>query len=99
MSRSQTLRYVTPLLQFTSASDVWSYGVTLWEMFSYGAMPWNGKTGAEILLLIDQKREHLDRPTACPEDMYVMMEECWNYAPVKRPTFAQIMTQFPERWD
>ncbi|EYC10540.1 hypothetical protein Y032_0055g2613 [Ancylostoma ceylanicum] len=84
-------------LKFTSASDVWSYGVTLWEMFSYGAMPWNGRTGAEILQLIDQKREHLDRPTACPEDMYAMMEECWNYAPVKRPTFAQIMTQFPER--
>ncbi|ETN80570.1 variant SH3 domain protein, partial [Necator americanus] len=84
-------------LKFTSASDVWSYGVTLWEMFSYGEMPWNGKTGAEILQLIDQKREHLGRPTSCPEDMYAMMEECWNYAPIKRPTFAQIMTQFPER--
>ncbi|PIO69464.1 variant SH3 domain protein, partial [Teladorsagia circumcincta] len=76
--------------KFTSASDVWSFGVTLWEMFSYGEMPWNGKTGAE-------QRKHLDRPTACPEDMYALMEECWNYAAIKRPTFAQIMTQFPER--
>ncbi|WKY08360.1 hypothetical protein Q1695_007689 [Nippostrongylus brasiliensis] len=84
-------------LKFTSASDVWSFGVTLWEMFSYGEMPWNGKTGAEILNLIDQQRKHLDRPTACPEDMYALMEECWNYAATKRPTFAQIMTQFPER--
>ncbi|KAK6046866.1 hypothetical protein COOONC_15627 [Cooperia oncophora] len=84
-------------LKFTSASDVWSFGVTLWEMFSYGEMPWQGKTGAEILNLIDQQRKHLDRPTACPEDMYTLMEECWNYAPIKRPTFAQIMTQFPER--
>ncbi|CAJ0603569.1 unnamed protein product [Cylicocyclus nassatus] len=84
-------------LKFTSASDVWSYGVTLWEMFSYGDMPWNGKTGAEILELIDQKREHLDRPITCPEDMYAMMEECWSYAPNKRPTFAQIITQFPDR--
>ncbi|VDL76086.1 unnamed protein product [Nippostrongylus brasiliensis] len=84
-------------LKFTSASDVWSFGVTLWEMFSYGEMPWNGKTGAEILNLIDQQRKHLDRPTACPEDMYALMEECWNYVATKRPTFAQIMTQFPER--
>ncbi|XGW26729.1 hypothetical protein V3C99_007373 [Haemonchus contortus] len=84
-------------LKFTSASDVWSFGVTLWEMFSYGEMPWNGKTGAEILNLIDQQRKHLDRPTACPEDMYALMEECWNYVAIKRPTFAQIMTQFPER--
>uniref|UniRef100_A0A8L8L3P3 non-specific protein-tyrosine kinase n=1 Tax=Heligmosomoides polygyrus TaxID=6339 RepID=A0A8L8L3P3_HELPZ len=84
-------------LKFTSASDVWSFGVTLWEMFSYGEMPWNGKTGAEILNLIDQQRQHLSRPTACPEDMYSLMEECWNYVAGKRPTFAQIMTQFPER--
>ncbi|KAJ1364364.1 hypothetical protein KIN20_024450 [Parelaphostrongylus tenuis] len=84
-------------LKFTSASDVWSFGVTLWEMFSYGEMPWNGKTGAEILYLIDQKRQHLDRPTTCPEDMYALMEECWNYIALERPTFAQIITQFPER--
>ncbi|PIO67455.1 variant SH3 domain protein, partial [Teladorsagia circumcincta] len=51
----------------------------------------------KILNLIDQQRKHLDRPTACPEDMYALMEECWNYAAIKRPTFAQIMTQFPER--
>ncbi|VDO42653.1 unnamed protein product [Haemonchus placei] len=92
------IRSINRLLNgFTSASDVWSFGVTLWEMFSYGEMPWNGKTGAEILNLIDQQRKHLDRPTACPEDMYALMEECWNYSAIKRPTFAQIMTQFPER--
>uniref|UniRef100_A0A158PCU0 non-specific protein-tyrosine kinase n=1 Tax=Angiostrongylus cantonensis TaxID=6313 RepID=A0A158PCU0_ANGCA len=84
-------------LKFTSSSDVWSFGVTLWEMFSYGEMPWNGKTGAEILYLIDQKRQHLSRPTTCPEDMYALMEECWSYTALERPTFAQIITQFPER--
>ncbi|KJH48926.1 p21-Rho-binding domain protein [Dictyocaulus viviparus] len=84
-------------LKFTSSSDVWSFGVTLWEMFSYGEMPWNGKTGAEILHIIDQQREHLGRPTFCPEDMYALMEECWCYNPTERPTFAQIITQFPER--
>lgn len=35
-------------LQFTTASDIWAFAVTLWEMFTYGQMPWNGMTGAEV---------------------------------------------------
>lgn len=42
-------------LKFTSKSDVWAYGVTIWEMFSYGEMPWKGRSGAQILELVDRK--------------------------------------------
>lgn len=84
-------------LKFTSKSDVWAYGVTLWEMFSYGKMPWGGRSGAQILDQIDKKREHLQRPLACPEDMYDMMVETWTHQYENRPTFAEILVQFPER--
>lgn len=41
-------------LRFTSSSDVWAYGVSLWEMFSYGFQPWAALTGQQILEAIDE---------------------------------------------
>uniref|UniRef100_A0A1I7XID6 non-specific protein-tyrosine kinase n=1 Tax=Heterorhabditis bacteriophora TaxID=37862 RepID=A0A1I7XID6_HETBA len=84
-------------LKFTSASDVWAFGVTLWEMFTQGQMPWNGMTGAQILEAVDLERRILERPSACPEDIYEIMKECWTHAYTDRPTFAQLIVQFPER--
>ncbi|GMR50777.1 hypothetical protein PMAYCL1PPCAC_20972 [Pristionchus mayeri] len=84
-------------LKFTHSSDVWAYGVTLWEMFSYGRMPWEGKNGAEILEAVDKQRRHLARPRLCPEDMYALMGECWAHDPTARPTFAALLAQLPDR--
>uniref|UniRef100_A0A1I7TQ30 non-specific protein-tyrosine kinase n=1 Tax=Caenorhabditis tropicalis TaxID=1561998 RepID=A0A1I7TQ30_9PELO len=84
-------------LKFTSKSDVWAYGVTIWEMFSYGEMPWKGRSGAQILELVDRKKELLPRPQACPEDIYDMLREAWTHQVQERPTFAAIVAQFPER--
>ncbi|CAD6199487.1 unnamed protein product [Caenorhabditis auriculariae] len=84
-------------LKFTSKSDVWAYGVTLWEMFTYGQMPWQGRSGAQILEAVDRRRELLERPSACPEDIYELMKETWTHAPERRPTFAEIVEKFPER--
>lgn len=84
-------------LKFTSASDVWSYGVTLFEMFSYGQMPWAGFTGAQILSAIDYPRmQRLECPDACPADIYKLMLQCWAHKPEERPSFTDIVRQLPD---
>uniref|UniRef100_A0A0K0FWS7 non-specific protein-tyrosine kinase n=1 Tax=Strongyloides venezuelensis TaxID=75913 RepID=A0A0K0FWS7_STRVS len=83
-------------LKFTSSSDVWSYGVTIWEMFSYGEIPWAGYTGAEILIAVDIKKERLPCPSACPTDLYQLLLRCWNHEQHKRPTFSDLVERLPD---
>uniref|UniRef100_A0A1I7VZ39 non-specific protein-tyrosine kinase n=1 Tax=Loa loa TaxID=7209 RepID=A0A1I7VZ39_LOALO len=84
-------------LKFTSASDVWSYGVTLFEIFSFGQMPWAGLTGAQILAAIDYPNlQRLECPDACPIEFYNLMMQCWAHKPEERPSFADIVRQLPE---
>ncbi|KAA3676592.1 uncharacterized protein DEA37_0006998 [Paragonimus westermani] len=90
--------------QFTSSSDVWAYGVTLWELFTYGFTPWAGLTGRQILEAIDMPRAtRLDQPDACPDAIYdAVMRACWTHESRGRPTFAQLLGMLPrlcpERW-
>ncbi|CAB3384897.1 Hypothetical predicted protein [Cloeon dipterum] len=84
-------------LRFTSASDVWAYGVTLWEMFSYGFQPWAALTGQQILEAIDEPScQRLEQPDCCPRDYYGLMLKCWHHDPVKRPKFADLMGLLPD---
>uniref|UniRef100_A0A8R1TT30 non-specific protein-tyrosine kinase n=2 Tax=Onchocerca TaxID=6281 RepID=A0A8R1TT30_ONCVO len=84
-------------LKFTSASDVWSYGVTLFEIFSFGQMPWAGFTGAQILAAIDYPNlQRLECPDACPIEFYDLMMQCWAHKPEERPSFTDIVRQLPE---
>ncbi|KAE8620724.1 hypothetical protein XENTR_v10010438 [Xenopus tropicalis] len=76
---------------FSNQSDVWMFGVTLWEMFTYGQEPWMGFSGKQILLKIDRDRETLERPDDCPQALYEVMKKCWIYEPDQRPTFANLM--------
>ncbi|CAL1289571.1 unnamed protein product [Larinioides sclopetarius] len=76
--------------QFSHASDTWMFGVTLWEMFTFGEEPWAAITGAQILQKIDQEGERLRRPEACPTDIYQLMLQCWAHKPSDRPTFLAL---------
>ncbi|KAM7343941.1 activated Cdc42 kinase [Cochliomyia hominivorax] len=76
--------------QFSHASDTWMFGVTLWEMFTFGEDPWVGLNGSQILRKIDREGERLHHPDACPPDVYEMMLQCWDKTPAERPTFAAI---------
>ncbi|XP_030843117.1 uncharacterized protein LOC587777 isoform X4 [Strongylocentrotus purpuratus] len=84
-------------LTFTKASDVWSFGVTMWEMFSYGRKPFAHLSGEEILKTIDKPRlERLERPEACPLKIYELMLRCWTHEPESRMSFAELHEELPK---
>uniref|UniRef100_A0A1A9ZW58 non-specific protein-tyrosine kinase n=1 Tax=Glossina pallidipes TaxID=7398 RepID=A0A1A9ZW58_GLOPL len=84
-------------LRFTNASDVWAYGVCLWEMFSYGFQPWAALTGLQILEAIDAPNyQRLEQPECCPREHYNLMMKCWQDDPSKRPKFNEIYEMLPE---
>ncbi|XP_066920050.1 tyrosine-protein kinase HTK16-like [Clytia hemisphaerica] len=78
---------------FSQKSDVWSYGVTLWEMFTFGELPYGEMTGAEVISLLEQG-QRLERPEDCPQHTYSIMLRCWHIDPAQRPTFKELHTIF-----
>lgn len=81
---------------FSHPSDVWMFGVTLWEMFTYGQEPWLGLSGRQILSKIDREGEVLERPDDCPLGLYSIMVKCWAHKPEHRPNFSGLMTLIQE---
>ncbi|XP_048460580.1 tyrosine kinase, non-receptor, 2b isoform X3 [Rhincodon typus] len=75
---------------FSHASDTWMFGVTLWEMYTYGQEPWIGLNGSQILHKIDKEGERLQRPEDCPQDIYNVLLQCWAHKPEDRPTFMAL---------
>lgn len=78
---------------FSHSSDVWSFGVTLWEMFSFGLVPYGEMKGVDVIKAIEEG-DRLTRPAKCPEKMFTCMESCWNYNPKERPSFQYLMRFF-----
>uniref|UniRef100_A0A3Q2Z1X0 non-specific protein-tyrosine kinase n=1 Tax=Hippocampus comes TaxID=109280 RepID=A0A3Q2Z1X0_HIPCM len=75
--------------KFSTKSDVWSFGVLMWEAYSYGEKPYRGMRGNNVLQLIESGMR-MDAPPNCPEEMDSLMKTCWTYEVEKRPTFAVI---------
>lgn len=74
---------------FSTQSDVWSYGVVLWELFSLARTPYPGFDNRSVLhMLSDGYR--MEKPEFAPQRLYDFMLECWNVEPAKRPSFTDL---------
>ncbi|KAI9559916.1 hypothetical protein GHT06_013923 [Daphnia sinensis] len=74
---------------FSSQSDVWSYGVVLWELFALGKIPYPGMNGA-ILVKDIQDGLRMEKPDYAPNFFGQVMKSCWEKEPNARPTFHQL---------
>nr|KAF6346536.1 fibroblast growth factor receptor 4 [Pipistrellus kuhlii] len=75
---------------YTHQSDVWSFGILLWEIFTLGGSPYPGIPVEELFSLL-REGHRMDRPPNCPPELYGLMRECWHAAPSQRPTFKQLV--------
>uniref|UniRef100_A0A8C7V1Q4 receptor protein-tyrosine kinase n=1 Tax=Oncorhynchus mykiss TaxID=8022 RepID=A0A8C7V1Q4_ONCMY len=76
--------------KFTSASDVWSYGIVMWEVMSYGERPYWDMSNQDVIKAIDEGYR-LPPPMDCPVALHQLMLDCWQRERGDRPKFGQIV--------
>ncbi|KAH8401768.1 hypothetical protein KR009_007790, partial [Drosophila setifemur] len=75
--------------RFTTASDVWMFGVCIWEILMLGVKPFQGVKNSDVISKLENG-ERLPLPPNCPPRLYSLMSQCWAYEPLKRPNFKRI---------
>lgn len=75
--------------RFSTKSDVWAFGVLLWELATYGMSPYPGVDLTEVYLLLE-RGYRMECPSGCPHNVYELMKECWQWEATDRPTFKEI---------
>ena len=81
--------------RFTIKSDVWSFGILLWEIVTYSQVPYSGMTNTEVLEKI-QTGCRMGCPPNCPKQLHDVMLNCWREEPANRPTFETLQWQLEE---
>ncbi|KAI4809855.1 hypothetical protein KUCAC02_018713 [Chaenocephalus aceratus] len=76
---------------FTIKSDIWSFGVLLYEIITYGKCPYPGMTKAEVISSV-QRGYRMPQPDSCPDELYAIMTSCWKHKPEDRPTFEYLQS-------
>uniref|UniRef100_A0A8C2L5K7 receptor protein-tyrosine kinase n=1 Tax=Cyprinus carpio TaxID=7962 RepID=A0A8C2L5K7_CYPCA len=76
--------------KFTSASDVWSYGIVMWEVMSYGERPYWDMSNQDVIKAIEEGYR-LPPPMDCPVSLHQLMLDCWQKERAERPKFSQIV--------
>ncbi|XP_053488483.1 tyrosine-protein kinase receptor TYRO3 isoform X2 [Ictalurus furcatus] len=82
---------------YTTQSDVWAFGVTMWEIMARGQTPYPGVENSEVYEYLI-KGERLKQPSDCPDDIYEIMHSCWSPVPKCRPSFQQLIAQLEGLW-
>ncbi|EOA97273.1 Tyrosine-protein kinase FRK, partial [Anas platyrhynchos] len=77
---------------FSIKSDVWSFGILLFEILTYGKTPYAGLTGQQVIQMLDTGYR-LPKPRCCPQSIYEMMRQCWSQEASERPTFQDLCWQ------
>ncbi|XP_048224793.1 tyrosine-protein kinase Fes/Fps [Perognathus longimembris pacificus] len=75
--------------RYSSESDVWSFGILLWEAFSLGVSPYPNLSNQQTREFVE-KGGRLSCPELCPDAVFRLMEQCWAYEPGQRPSFSTI---------
>ncbi|CAL8348592.1 unnamed protein product [Gadus morhua 'NCC'] len=88
-SAPESLAYST----FSIKSDVWAFGVLLWEIATYGKYPYLGMDRSQVYDLLE-KGYRMEQPEGCPPKVYELMRACWQWSPLERPSFAEIHKAF-----
>ncbi|KAI6648451.1 Tyrosine-protein kinase ABL1-like [Oopsacas minuta] len=78
--------------QFSIRSDVWAFGILLWELATYGMTPYPG-IDLPMVFEILERGERMLQPDGCPDPIYELMHECWQWKPDDRPKFKDIHTR------
>jgi len=92
--KKMPVRWIAPEIilkksEETLMSDIWSFGITLWEMFTFGTIPYMDLNNSLVLFWVPKGRR-LPKPEICPQEIYDIMIHCWNEVPNERPSFSKI---------
>ncbi|XP_046682989.1 tyrosine-protein kinase Abl isoform X3 [Homalodisca vitripennis] len=75
--------------KFSTKSDVWAFGILLWEIATYGMSPYPGVDLTDVYHMLE-KGYRMECPPGCPPKIYELMRQCWQWVPGERPTFQEI---------
>ncbi|KAK7464024.1 hypothetical protein BaRGS_00037988 [Batillaria attramentaria] len=82
--------------RFSSKSDVWAFGILMWEVFTCGEMPYREKRNVDVVDFVVTQNKRLAKPSNTPMIVYQIMMKCWDKDPEQRPSFVDLTNQMTE---